>query len=290
MVTRTQLLELGYSARGIERRRASGRLHPLWRGVYAVGRPTVDRLGMWMAACLACGPTAVLSHSSAAALWGIGRERHGEIEVSVIRGNQRRRPGIVVHVRRALTETDVTYRHGVPVTSVVATLVDQATRLTRRPLERAISEADKLGLITPPALRLALDTQPPRPGVAHLRGTLDRRTFRLTRSELERVFLPLARRVGLDMPETQQKVNGFDVDFYWPKLGLVVETDGLTYHRTPAQQAYDLVRDQAHTAAGLTPVRFSHEQVWYEPRYVEVMLGRVARRVTSPAPAAAGAA
>ena len=190
---------------------------------------------------------------------------------------------------RALTEADVTHRHGIPVTTVVATLIDQATHLARGPLERSISEADKLELITPPALRRALEEQSPRPGVANLRHTLDRRTFRLTRSELERRFLPIARRAGLGMPETGARVNGFEVDFYWPELGLVVETDGLTYHRTPAQQTKDRVRDQAHTAAGLTPLRFTHEQIKYESRDVERTLAAVATRLSRARAAAAAA-
>jgi very-short-patch-repair endonuclease len=163
----------------------------------------------------------------------------------------------------------------------VCTLVDQATRLPRWELEAAINEADQLGLSNPPKLRAALDGLPPRRGVPALRKILDRRTFRLTRSELERRFLPLARKAGLGTPETRQYVNGFEVDFYWPDLGLVVETDGLTYHRTPTQQAKDRRRDQAHTAAGLTPLRFTHEQVRYEPDHVLDTLTKVARRLAS---------
>jgi very-short-patch-repair endonuclease len=236
-----------------------------------------------MAAVRACGATAVLSHSSAAALWGIARERRGVIEVSVAHDKKRRRPGIEIHHRQALSDADVACHEGIPVTSPVATLIDLATRLTRRELERAIGEADKLGRITPPALRRALDETPPRPGIKHLRQTLDRRTFRLTRSQLERYFMPVARRAGLGMPQTLQMMNGFEVDFYWPELGLVVECDGLTYHRTPAQQARDRIRDQAHTAAGLTPLRFTHEQVRYEPEYVERILRRVAVRLGAAA-------
>ena len=129
-----------------------------------------------------------------------------------------------------------------------------------------------------------------QPGVAVLRAVLDRRTFSLTDSELERRFGPIARRAGLPLPLTQRRVNGFRVDFYWPDLGLVVETDGLRYHRTPAQQTADLRRDQAHSAAGFTPLRFSHAQVTYESVYVESMLKDVAQRLkTAGAPAVAGA-
>ena len=116
--------------------------------------------------------------------------------------------------------------------------------------------------------------------LAKLRETLDRRTFTLTDSELERRFLPLARRAGLPQPCTQAKVNGFRVDFYWPDLGLVVEPDGLRYHRTPAQQAQDQrPRPEATLAAGLTPLRFTHAQVRFEPEHVHRTLAAVRGRL-----------
>jgi very-short-patch-repair endonuclease len=93
--------------------------------------------------------------------------------------------------------------------------------------------------------------------------------FTLTESELERRFLPVARAADLAEPLTQHSLDGFRVDFYWPDLGLVVETDGLRYHRTPATQTRDLRRDQAHTRAGRTPLRFSHWQIAHEPRRVD---------------------
>jgi len=141
-------------------------------------------------------------------------------------------------------------------------------RLDRAGVERMINEADKYNLEHPPQLREALDERAGEKGAAKLRFILDRRTFRLTKEELERRFLPLARQAGLPTPLTGQFVNEFEVDFCWPDLGLVVETDGLRYHRTPAEQARDRLRDQAHTAAGLTPLRFTHEQVRYEPEHV----------------------
>jgi very-short-patch-repair endonuclease len=116
-------------------------------------------------------------------------------------------------------------------------------------------------------------------GVGVLRRVLDRHTFVLTDSELERRFVPIARRAGLPRPKTQAVVNGFRVDFFWPQLGLVVETDGLRYHRTPAQQAADRVRDQAHIAAGLMPLRFTHAQVSYETAHVEATLRATALRL-----------
>jgi very-short-patch-repair endonuclease len=109
-------------------------------------------------------------------------------------------------------------------------------------------------------------------GVKALRRLLDRQTFSVTDSELERRFLKLIRRAGLSVPKTQQRIEGFRVDFLWPELRLVVETDGLRYHRTAAQQAKDRLRDQALVAVGLTVLRFTHAQVVFEPsRVVETI-------------------
>jgi hypothetical protein len=184
-----------------------------------------------------------------------------------------------VRVRRrpTLADAHVPEQEGVPVTGLVQTLVDLAAVHKRPAVERAVNEADRLGLIDPPALRRALEVHRWEPGVRPLRTMLDRRTFRLTRDELERRFLPLTEQVGLPLPLTKQWVNGFEVD--WPDLAFVVETDGLRYHRTPAEQARDRLRDQAHTAAGMTHLRFTHEQVYYEPEHVRSVLRPTARRL-----------
>ncbi len=279
VITRDQLLVFGFSAKEIKTRIANGRLHPLWRGVYAVGRPAVSRMGSWLAAAFACGPQAVLSHGSAAALWSMGEHEPSSPEVSVPGHLQRRRPGIRVHRRTHLDEADITRHKGIPVTSPIRTLIDLAPRLNRAPLERAINEAANLALVSPDALRAALHERAGQRGVPRLRHILDRRTFRLTDSKLEQLFLPLAERAGLCVPETRVWLNGFRVDFYFAELGLVVEADSLRYHRTPAQQARDRLRDQAHTAAGLTPLRFTHEQIRYEPDYVVGVLKRVAAQL-----------
>ncbi len=256
-------------------------MHPVHRGVYAVGRPELTRHGRWMAAVLACGPGAVLSHLSGGALLGIVENDGFDIEVSITASSFRRRPGIRVHRRLRLTTADVGTYDGIPVTSPVRTLLDLATRLGPRALERAINAADALDLIDPESLRAELDRRDGQRGVSALRRLLDRRTFRLTDSELERRFLRLVARAGLPAPLTQRHVDGFRVDFVWHELGLVVETDSLRYHRTPAQQARDRLRDQAHAAAGRTPLRFTHAQVRYQPRQVEATLTAVARRLTS---------
>lgn len=279
LVTRAQLVDLGFSDAAIRHRLASGRLHRVARGVYAVGRPQLTRYGRWMAAVLACAPHAALSHSSAAALWRIAGERAIGIELSAPPGVFTRRKGLVLHRRTTLRADEITSCDGIAVTTPACTLIDIASTSTREALEAAINEAVKRDLTDPEALRATLDAIVPRPGVGVLRATLDRRTFRLTDSQLERRFLTIARRAGLPLPLTGRYVNCFKVDFLWPDLGLVVETDGLRYHRTAAQQARDHRRDQAHTAAGLTPLRFSHAQIHYEPQTVKATLAKVAGRL-----------
>jgi very-short-patch-repair endonuclease len=145
-------------------------------------------------------------------------------------------------------------------------------------LEAAVNEADRLGLIDPETLRSAVDDHLGVDGVPALRKVLDRRTFTLTDSDLERRFMRLVERGDLPPPLTQQEVNGFRVDFFWPELGLVVETDGLRYHRTATQQSRDRIRDQAHVAAGLAALRFTHAQIRFEPGEVIATLRQVAER------------
>ena len=278
VITREQLLQHGLSRRAVEHRLATGRLYPIGRGVYAVGRPDLPPNGRLLAAVLSCGQDAVISHESAAALWRVRPAGLGAVDVIVSPDVRRRRPGVRLH-RLHLDPDDRAKRDRVPTTTIQRTLLDLATAVGPKPLEAAINEADKLDLIDPETLRSALDRYTGRPGVAALRKILDRQTFALTDSELERRFLPIARRAGLPLPQTGQQLNGFKVDFYWPGLGLVVETDGLRYHRTAAQQARDRLRDQAHCAAGLTPLRFAYAQVRHEPRYVQATLAAVAKRL-----------
>lgn len=232
-----------------------------------------------MAAVLGCGPGAALSYGSAAALWGIERECRGAVEISVPVPSVRRHSGVLVHRRPNLQVAEVVIQNGIPVTSVVRTLIDIAARLNQSDIERAVNAADRLGLIDPETLAEALAQHPGKRGVGALRNTLCERTFRLTDSELERRFLRLVGEMGLPMPLTQQRLNGFRVDFVWPELKLVVETDGLRYHRTPAQQVRDRRRDQAHLAAGFTPLRFTHAQLRFEAGYVRFTLLAVVNRL-----------
>ncbi len=136
-------------------------------------------------------------------------------------------------------------------------------------------------MIDAEVLREALDERAGEQGVRPLRILLDRETFVLSDEELERRFLPIARSAGLPIPKTKEIVNGYEVDFLWPELGFVVETDGRRYHRTPLAQARDIERDQTHTAAGLTPLRFTHHQVKFEPERVRRLLAETASRLSS---------
>src|SRR5436190_18064673 len=122
VISRRQLLVVGASADAIKQRMRNGRLHPVLRGVYALGRPGISRHGRWMAAVLRCGPEAVLSHQSAAALWVIGKERLDQIEISLPAHAARRASGIVVHRRKDLRPADITIRNGIPVTAPICTL------------------------------------------------------------------------------------------------------------------------------------------------------------------------
>jgi very-short-patch-repair endonuclease len=285
VVSRGQLLGLGFSSKEIEWRLGRGRLNRVMPGVYAVGRSELSAKGRWMAAVLAAGPGAALSHGSAAAFWGFGKEHRGGVEVSTPMSSDRRRPGIHLYRRPCLFQEDITVDHGIPVTTPIRTLVDLAAVLPVIALERAINETDKLGLTNPEALRTALERYRGQRGVARLRTLLDRRTFRFSDSDLEIWFRPLARAAGLPEPLTKRWVNGFEVDFFWPALGLVIEADGLRYHRTPSQQARALRRDQTHTATGLTSLRFSHEQIKFEPDYVRENLESVCQRLVRQAKA-----
>jgi hypothetical protein len=178
--------------------------------------------------------------------------------------------------RPSIALAEIQMFDGLPVTSPVQTLIDLATELTPIETERAVNDADKRDLIDPEALRLTLNDHAGEPGVRPLREILDRLTFRLSDSDLEIYFRPIAASAGLPSPLSKQWVNGFEVDFIWPELGLVVETDGLRYHRTPSAQKRDARRDRAHLLAGLTPLRFTHYEIRYEPRRVRSDLKRAA--------------
>ena len=266
----------------IRARLEDGRLHRLWPGIYAVGRPDLDRLGHLMAATLACGPDAQLSHRSAAELWRMLPERTGPIDVAVPSGSLRRHPGIRLHRRADLGPRRQLHR--IPVGDPVSVLVDLATCLRDDEVEDAVNEADRLDLVRTHRLRPALDRVPRRPGVGRLKAILDAQTFSRAANALERRFLAILRDAALPAPETQRRLGPHRVDFFWPALGLVVETDSLRHHRTAAEQEADLRRDQAHARSGLRTVRFSHAQVFHRPEHVRAVLAdALAHLSASPA-------
>jgi very-short-patch-repair endonuclease len=221
---------------------------------------------------------ALLGHRSAAELWGLGTLRMDSIEIVVPDEVARRRPGIRLHRCAGLSESQRHVRRRIPVTDIVTTLIDLSIHLGDEEIEAAVNAADRNGSVDPEQLRSALAGRPPRPGAGRLRAILDRHDFDPTDSYLERRFLSLVRQAALPIPITQARVNGFRVDFYWPELGLVVETDGLRYHRTAIQQSRDLRRDQAHSAAGLETLRFSAAQVRDSPDEVLATLAAVIAR------------
>lgn len=277
VLTRSQLVAFGLSQDAIKHRVARGKLHRLHRGVYAVGRPQLDRNGRRTAALLACAPGAALSHSAGAEFWRFG-PRAPELEVSICPPRAIKHPGLRIHRTTTLTAPEIRTVEGIAVTDPLRTLVDLAPRWKHQRIDDAIERISQINLRSPPQLLDQLDQRAPIPGSGIVREVLTRWTISLTDTQLERRVLPIAKRAGLPEPLSQQWVNGHRVDFYWPELRLVVEADSLRYHRTAARQTADAKRDQAHVAAGLTPLRFSHAQITYEPDSVERALREFARR------------
>ncbi|HVY79149.1 MAG TPA: DUF559 domain-containing protein [Solirubrobacterales bacterium] len=170
----------------------------------------------------------------------------------------------------------------IPVTDPIAAIVDFSEQASAVEVDAAINEADYRGLFDPPALRAALETMPPSPRVARLRDRLDLQELALPATVLERLFLRIVRRAGMPLPETQRRKHGHRVDFLWRDLGLVVEADSFRYHRSTTKQSADARRDNAHTTAGLSTLRFTHAQVKHEPDCVAAVLTRNLARLRAP--------
>lgn len=295
VIARSQLLALGFTPSAIRHRRATGRLRVLHRGVYVVGSIPLDRRFRWSAGLLASGSDSALWDASAGAILGLTESRWpngrgiAPVEVVVPAGRHPSHQGIRAHQSASLCSGDGTGEgvieviewEGMRVAGPTDTLLALACRLSRTRLERAVNAADRARLITPEKLRLEIENRRGASGLPALRALLDRSSFALTDSELESRFLRIVLSAGLPKPLTQVKLNGHRVDFFWRDLGLVVETDGLTYHRTAMSQSRDLRRDQAHTLAGLTCLRFSHAQVVYETGEVRRTLSAVAERLAA---------
>jgi hypothetical protein len=265
VVARRQLIEMGLGPGLIQDRVRSGRLVPLHQGVFALGHRRIGFRGESLAAVLACGPNAVLSHSSAAALWGVRRPR-SPIEVTRVSGH-RGPHGVRVHQTRILPPGDVTEHAGIPVTSLERVMRDMAGRLDERQMERMLVEADRSGHLSWPALQRVLDRPGGWKGANRLRRVarqVDPRAAE-TRSPTEVDFLALCRESGLPLPEVNVLVGDRLVDFFWPRARLIVETDSYTYHADRPAFERDHQSTVAFMAAGYTVRRATHWMLEHDP-------------------------
>jgi very-short-patch-repair endonuclease len=260
VVARFQLIAIELSEDAIDRRLASGRLHRLYPGVYAVGHRLVPREGRWLAAVLAAGRHAVLSHRSAAAFWGI-RRYEGRPEITV-RPGQRRRRGVIA--RRSSLETDeVTEARGIRVTTVARTLIDLGTVLNERQLEKTVREAEFLRLFDLVEISRLLERHPRRKGTAAIRKAIKRASDarNRTRSDLEDLFIGLLLKANLPTPELNGtlELEGMTIepDAIWRDRKLIVELDSWQAHGTRGAFERDRERDLALAAAGWMCVRIT---------------------------------
>jgi very-short-patch-repair endonuclease len=253
----------------IAHRVRTGRLHRIHRGVYSVGHPVLSGNGLFMAAVLACGPGAALSHRAAADHWDIWASANRTVDVTIsTRAGRRPRAGIRVH-RSALPATEVTCHLGIPVTTPARILLDLAAGPSVRRLERMIERLEVLRLFDLDAVMAVLRAHPRRPGGPALAAVLaDLRGPEPTRSELERMFLDLCQSAGLPRPRVNTMVGPFEVDFFWPEQRLAVECDSRTWHGTAAAFERDRDRDARLTAADYRAVRFTYRKVEREPLVV----------------------
>jgi very-short-patch-repair endonuclease len=239
----------------------------IWRGVYAVGHKRLRVQGHWMAAVLACGDGAVLSHHDAAALWELQQVGSGAIHVTVAGdAGRKRRAGIRLHRSTTLTPRDVTLREGIPVTTVARTIVDLARVLRRDALEEIVHRAGERRLVDFAELRAA--------NPASLRALLRAFDPAPTRSALERAFLRLCEEHRIERPEVNQIVEGYLVDFVWRDRRLIVEVDGYRYHRAPRSFETDRERDAQLTVKGWRVLRFTWRQLEERPAWVAAMTKR----------------
>jgi very-short-patch-repair endonuclease len=282
VVARWQLIALGYTAREIDRRIEAGRLHSIHRGVYAVGRRKLTVRGRWMAAVLACGPEAVLSHRDAAALHDLRRSgSRTAVHVTAPGRSRHNRPGIHVHSVRHLHPDDRTAVDGIPVTSVHRTLLDYAETARPQELRWAFEAYDRLDLLDMRELDVAIARNPGRRGSRPLKAlTSVYRGAPETRSGNERRFLALIRDAGLPEPSVNVVVAGIVVDFFWPKHRLVVEVDSYRYHHTPADRAEDRRKERTLKAAGCEVLRVTDTELGDDPagavRHVKAKLSAAA--------------
>jgi len=238
--------------------------------VYAVGRKKVPREGRWQAAVLACGPGAVLSHRSAAALWGLLRDSPATVDVTVPGRGRAGSGDIVVHNVRHLHRDDRRRRDHIPLTSVPRTLLDLAEVVPPRQLARAIDEAERLRLFDLRMLDELCKRSRGRRGLRPLAQALSR--YRpmapLTRSDLERLFFEMCEGAGLPQPAMNLSVLGHEVDASWLDQKVVVEVDSYEFHRTRAAFETDRIRDAALQCEGFRVLRVTDRRLKGDPNGV----------------------
>ena len=278
VVSVAQLLEIQRTRRMIARRVACGWLHRIHHGVYAVGHANISREGHWMAAVLACGPGAVLSHRSAAAHLGIRSTSAAWVEVSSPGRAGHSRHGIRVHSGETLAATDVRVVDAIRCTTVERTIFDLSAVLDRDALELALHRAESRGSsLDFGALAGLLERLPGRRGTARLRALLGRPaelTDARAKSMMERRFLGLCRKALLPLPHLNAWIplpipaGGLEVDFTWPDRRLAVETDSATFHGTTRARRNDPARDRALMLAGWRVARYTWWDITAEPQRV----------------------
>ena len=271
VVALEQLLGLGFSRRAVEHRVAAGRLHSVHRGVFAVGHANLTPRARWMSAVLAHGEDAVLSHRSAAALWGIARPGRAPIDVTSPRGRRGRR-GIAFHECR-LDAGDLTVVNSIPVTTVARTLFDLAEVVDSAALARAWEEADRLRLLRIQAVAEVIDRGWGRHALKPIRPLAARRQHAESRrSPLEDRFAAFCDERGLPPRETNVLLLGHEVDVYWPSVKLAVELDSFGFHGHRAAFERDRARDLDFLAEGIHVVRITHRRLDDEAEIVAAKL------------------
>jgi very-short-patch-repair endonuclease len=264
VVTRRQLLALGVEPGMIDRALARGRLHRLHQGVYSmVPFSVLPPLAAEHAAILACGERALLSHHSAAAVWGIRPFLRGDIDVTLIGGERgRKRKGIRVHRTAHLDPRDARRYQQLPITSPARALLDIAPEISGRSLEWALDQALVKRLTTRGQIKAVLAAYPHRPGTPKLQALLDPdRPTTITRSHPEEQLLDRLRKAGLPAPEVNARVGNYTADFLWRPEKVILEIDGYHYHHTRAAFERDHQRDSEHQRDDYLVIRVTPRQL-----------------------------
>lgn len=273
VVSHAQLVRVGIRGSAVTRRLARGRLHRLHVGVFSVGLPDPGREGRLVAAVMAAGPGAVVSHVDAAATWALMDAHPGDIHVTTPRRSRAGPQGVRLHRVRRLHPDDVTSIRSIPVTTVARTAVDLTDLLETPGLARVLREADYLRLLDLPAMDAAMARAHGRRRLAGLVAALEiHRPRTVVRSELEHRFLELCRSAGVPEPETNVTLRvadrPYEVDCLWREQRVAVELDGAAAHDTPRAFERDRERDAALVAAGLRSLRYTWRRISRDPEAV----------------------